>query len=188
MDEYDALTRCFEVREITSWLNKEVLCKLFLPPAIQSSIFRVEDTTIVQMIPLSLRDVELNNELLDFVNEIDMFKRKLGLKPTLNASFFQRGIKLVHNKIQAKLKNLQINKVQCVLRNHLYELMPKTKEQKRQLPAIYIELSSERSVTLQHKVRTGGWRKKVKQNHYYWTEGVGGQVERFCNIWSELKK
>ena len=47
MDEYDTLTRCFEVKEITSWLNKSVLCYHFLPPATQSPIFRVEGQVIV---------------------------------------------------------------------------------------------------------------------------------------------
>ena len=93
--------------------------------------------------PLSLRNVELNLQLLDFLDTIDLLRSKLGEKPSLNASFFKIGIKLVHEVIRKKLKQLKYNKINTVLRSVFYELMPLTEGQRRQLPSIFVELSSE---------------------------------------------
>ena len=86
---------------------------------------------MVQLIPLSLRDVELNLQLLDFLETIDLLRSNLGEKPSLNASFFKRGIKLVHEVIRKKLKYLKYNKINTVLRSVFYELMPLNEGQRR---------------------------------------------------------
>jgi len=95
----------------TQWLDPAVLNQLFVVPENLRRIFKKENERLVQLTPLSLKDECVNLIIVKFLDKIDELREKLGSKCRLNKIFFQRGLKMVHEALRLKLKDIKNNKL-----------------------------------------------------------------------------
>ena len=149
-----------------------------VPTTLIKDISQADFTETAKPVQFILRDTELSTQLQLYIQDIHNLKALLGGPEKFWNTSFCKCLKLMHGLLRRRLNQLKTDKCQVMLKSHLYELLPVSKQQQQLLPAIKLDLGDGAVYTFTTSVRKGLRPKRVCRN----TTLRLGNTLKLCSI------
>ena len=99
-----------------------------MEPDLKEPFFILESERLHQVVPLTLKEKEVERDILDLFERCTSLKNLLMRKWDVKSAYIQRWLHVVHENLRNRINTHKHNQLRSILMRHLRELMPQNAE------------------------------------------------------------